>query len=635
MSKYFPCPNEPNTQESFSSNRFNVIKYLKYARSARTETMKKLKTGTYIALSLASIMATLLFCAAGLGLLPNSYQTALETRARLCETLALQICTQEQQEQTATFEQLAPMLVHRNPDILSLAIRDKDGKIVICTSEHPHLWQPLTSKISQETQLRIPIYTNDKPNGTFEICLDPIYASTWEQAYHRMHLPLVAFLVGAGFLVFRLYLMKILKHLDPSSVVPGRVQTVLDILSDGVVMTDQKGQIVLANDAFQTAADQPLNSILGKNLSIFNWIDPTGHKKIIDLPWMQVLSQGSTHRSVPLMWEHPNHPGQYRNTLVSATPITGTQGKTQGMLVSISDVTKLEKANNELVEMSRLAGKAEIATDILHNVGNILNSVNVSTTLLGEKLSHSKLTKLQDVAHMITDHQEDLGGFLTLDQRGKHIPAYLVKVIDLLIHEQIEYQNMVCNLGGHIKHISEIIQDQQSYARTITCDVPTSMPEIVESAIAINSEILHKNGILVVRENSEITIVTLDKSRLLQILTNLIRNAADAMADSDVTEKKLTVRLLASTDRQLRIEVIDNGVGIEPEVLEKIFQHGFTTKENGHGFGLHSSALAAKEMGGSLSVRSQGKGQGACFVCELPLERKMPVQKTPRNKVVK
>ncbi|MCP4449830.1 MAG: PAS domain-containing protein, partial [Planctomycetes bacterium] len=468
------------------------------------------------------------------------------------------------------------MLVYRNPDILSLAIRDESGRMLVCTSEHGRLWQTVSSDISEETQLRIPLSTHDRPNGTFEICWDPIYTHYWDRAFQRMHLPLVTFLTGSGFLVFLLYLKKILKHLDPGLVVPWRVQTVLDILSDGVVMTDQKGQIALANDAFRTVADQPLNSLLGEDLSILNWVDPTGHKQTVDLPWMHVLSKGSTRRNVPMMCEIPNHPGQYRNTLVSATPIAGAKGKNRGVLVSITDVTELEKANSELAKISRLAGQAEIATNILHNVGNILNSVNVSTTLLRETLSHSKLTKLQDVAQMIADHKEDLEEFLTLDPQGKHIPAYLTKVIDLLCHEEIECQHIVRNLRDNIEHIDDIVKDQQSCG-----DVPTSIPEVVESAIAINSERLHGNGIQVVREDSGITTVTLDKSHLLQIITNLIRNAADAMEDNDVAEKTLTIRLLMPTDKQLRIEVIDNGVGIEPEILDEIFGHGFTTKEKG------------------------------------------------------
>ncbi|NQV34953.1 MAG: PAS domain-containing protein [Phycisphaeraceae bacterium] len=587
--------------------------------------MKKPKTITFIALSLASIMATLLFCAVGLGLLRDGYRERLETRARLCETIAIQFCTLLPQDQTATFDQLAPLLVHRNPDLLSLAIRDSDGQVIASTSEHSRLWQTIPSETSLETHVQIPVYADDEPSGTFEICLVPIYTHAWGRALQQMHLPLLAFCVGAGFLVFRLYLKKTLKHLDPNSVVPGRVKKVLDILSDGVVMTDEKGQIVLANEAFQMATAQSRHSLLGKNLSIFKWIDPTGHQETKDLPWIQVLQNGSTHRSVPLMLEHTNEPGQYHNTLVSATPITGAEGENRGMLVSFTDVTELERANRELVEVSRLAGKAEIATDILHNVGNILNSVNVSTTLLAEKLARSKLTKLQEVAHMITDHQNDLGHFLAKDKRGKHIPAYLIKMIDLLLHEQTGYKEIVRNLEDHIHHLSEIVNSQQCYAQTITCEVPTSLPEVVERAIAINAERLHSHSIHVVRENSKISMVTLDKSRLLQILTNLICNAIDAMEVSEVEEKKLIIRLLKPTENRLRIEVIDNGIGIAPENLDTIFQHGFTTKERGHGFGLHSSALAAKEMGGSLSAHSQGIGRGASFVYELPLEQKETV----------
>ncbi len=587
--------------------------------------MKKPRTTTYIAFSLASMTATLLCCAMGLGLLSNGHRERLEARAHLCETIAMQLCTLLSQEKTDTLDRLTHLLVDRNPDLLSLAIQHSSGQMVASTSEHSRLWKPIPSEMLSETHVKIPLFVNDKASGTCQICLTPIYANALDQALHQMHLPLLAFCVGAGFLVFRLYLKKTLKHLDPSSVVPDRVKKVLDILSDGVVMTDERGQIVLANETFQAATTLSTRSLLGKNLSIFKWIDPSEHQEAKDLPWTQMRKKRSTHRNVPLMLEHLNEPDQYHSTLVSTTPITGAKGENRGMLVSLTDVTELERTNRKLVEVSRLAGKAEIATDILHNVGNILDSVNVSTTLLSERHARSKLAKLRDVSHMITDHHNDPGHFLTEDEQGKQIPANLTKMIDKLLHEQTGYDKIVQDLEDHVNHLSEIVSSQQSYAQTITCEVPTSLPEVVERAIAISAERLHSRDIGVTRETSKIGIVTLDESRLLQILTNLICNASDALEISDVEEKKLIIRLLHPEKSLLRIEVIDNGVGIAPENLDKIFQHGFTTKENGHGFGLHSSVLAAKEMGGSLSAHSQGIGHGASFVCDLPFGSKESV----------
>ena len=431
--------------------------------------------------------ATLLFCAMELGLLPDGYRERLEARARLCETIAMQFCTLLPQEQIPTFDRLAPLLVHRNPDLLSLAIRDSEGHVIASTSEHARLWQSLPAEVSLETHVQVPIYADDQPSGAFEICLEPIYANDWERALQQMHLPLVAFCVGAGFLIFRFYLKKTLKRLDPGSVVPGRVNTVLDILSDGVVVTDEKGQIVLANEAFQKATGQPAQSFLGKSLSILKWIDATGNTKTEDLPWSQVLQNGSIHRSVPLRLEHTHEAGQYHNFLVSVTPIAGAEGENRGMLVSFTDVPELERDNCEQVEVSRLADKAQIDTDTRPDVGNVLNRFNVSTTRLPEKLTRSKSSKLQDVVRMISDHHDDPGHFLTKDKRGKHIPATLIKMIDLLIHEQTGSAESVSHLADQLKHFEEIAKNQPftSDATEQAVERSRNVPQIWQPGSAI------------------------------------------------------------------------------------------------------------------------------------------------------
>ena len=120
--------------------------------------------------------------------------------------------------------------------------------------------------------------------------------------------------------------------------------------------------------------------------------------------------------------------------------------------------------------------------------------------------------------------------------------------------------------------------------------------------------------------------VQVEKQKVLQILVNLMRNARDALVESGRQGPAIDLahpNRRRSDEKKVVIEVIDNGVGIEEENLTKIFSHGFTTKRHGHGFGLHSSANAAKEMGGNLTAHSDGPGRGAVFTLELPF---MPVE---------
>jgi signal transduction histidine kinase len=161
---------------------------------------------------------------------------------------------------------------------------------------------------------------------------------------------------------------------------------------------------------------------------------------------------------------------------------------------------------------------------------------------------------------------------------------------------------------------------QQSYAKISGVTETVQVSELVEDALRMNASGLDRHDIEAISEFEAVPPITVEKHKVLQILVNLIRNAKRACDESGRPDKRLTVRVINGDDR-VRIAVIDNGIGIPPENLMRIFSHGFTTRKDGHGFGLHSGALAARELGGVLNVRSEGAGQGAMFVLELPLER--------------
>jgi len=304
-----------------------------------------------------------------------------------------------------------------------------------------------------------------------------------------------------------------------------------------------------------------------------------------------------------------------------------SKGKEDYILAVARDITErkraeeeLQKVHQELVEASHRAGMAEVATDVLHNVGNVLNSVNVSTTLMTEKVSQSKVSNLKKVADIIEEHADNLGTFLTEDPRGKHIPSYLTKVTKLLIDEQADITANLQSLVNNVEHIKQIVNVQQSYSKALGVEVSTSLAEVVRSAIEINKVGLDRHGSRLICEFAELPKINIDKQKVLQILVNLIGNAEFALGNSEKEEKLLIVKIYKHVEDRLRIEVTDNGIGISKENLTKIFRHGFTTKKDGHGFGLHSGALAAKEVGGLLTAHSDGVGHGATFILELPFK---------------
>jgi len=279
---------------------------------------------------------------------------------------------------------------------------------------------------------------------------------------------------------------------------------------------------------------------------------------------------------------------------------------------------ELEVLNRKLVETSRHAGMAEVATGVLHNVGNVLNSMNVSVTLMREHVQKSKAANLIKVVELFRKHQADLGAYITSDPQGKMIPGYLGQIAARLVEESHDALLVVELVTRSMNHIKQIVAMQQSYASV--AGVPETLPAaaLIEDALQINAAAMERHGIKVVRDYADVPPVTVDKHKVLQILINLVCNAKYALDKSDCKDKVLRLGLACNGDKRLKITVCDNGVGIAPENLIKIFNHGFTTKKDGHGFGLHSGANAAKEMGGRLTAHSGGPGKGAEFVLELP-----------------
>lgn len=278
---------------------------------------------------------------------------------------------------------------------------------------------------------------------------------------------------------------------------------------------------------------------------------------------------------------------------------------------------ELEDVHKQLVEASRLGGMAEIATNVLHNVGNVLNSVNISATLVADRVRHSKGANIAKLAALFAEHQADLSAFLTTDPRGKMIPAYLATLKDSLAEEQKTVSAELDNLRKNIEHIKEIVAKQQSYAKTSVVMETVALAGLVEDALRINATSLLQQDVEVVRDFQIQPLIRTDKHKVMNILINLVSNAKFACDETGRSDKRFTVRITGDA-HTVRVSVSDNGVGIPAENLTRIFAHGFSSKKTSHGLGLHSGALAAKQIGGALSVQSDGPGCGANFTLELP-----------------
>jgi len=275
--------------------------------------------------------------------------------------------------------------------------------------------------------------------------------------------------------------------------------------------------------------------------------------------------------------------------------------------------------HHQLRDASRQAGMAEVATNVLHNVGNVHNSVNVSANVVADSLKRSRSAGLARVAELLEDHRENLGSFVTQDERGKALPRYLTELARQLGTDNRGALQELELLKSNIDHIKGIVAMQQRYAKLGGVAELTDVRQLAEESMRITANAYERHAVRLVREYQDVPEITVEKHKVLQILVNLLRNAKDACQGTATRERRVTVGV-GRCECGVRISVADNGMGIAPEHMGRIFTHGFTTKTGGHGFGLHSGALAARELGGALTVESPGPDRGATFILELPLK---------------
>jgi PAS domain S-box-containing protein len=302
-----------------------------------------------------------------------------------------------------------------------------------------------------------------------------------------------------------------------------------------------------------------------------------------------------------------------------AGDIIGTYGLSRDVTDEKRIEAELDKAHKDLVDASRVAGMAEVATGVLHNVGNVLNSLNVSASVIATGLRQSKAESLVRIAALLHEHDGDLARFLTSDPKGKRVPEFITSLAQHSVEERDRLLQEIKSLQKNIDHIKEIVAMQQAYATMVGVVEALDPVTLLEDALRMNAGALHRHDVKVERDYQPVPRIIGEKAKVLQILVNLIRNAKYACDEGGSSDKSMTLRLRAAGPERVQLIVADNGIGIPAENLSRIFQHGFTTRSNGHGFGLHSAANAAREMKGTLTAKSDGPHTGATFTLELPV----------------
>ncbi len=552
---------------------------------------KRLKAKSRVALGQVGLLISLLLMALLLGLVPDQQSSIRQGRAALAEAVALRATGMITRSELDRLESHLEWIVARNPDLLSAAVKRNDQLPIVVMGEHLPHWQPMPGEFSSDTQIRVPIFSGRKKWGQLEMRFhsdNQFLGLTFAQS---QIVPLVVFLAITSFLVFYLYLGKMLKHLDPSRAIPPRVRSALDTMAEGLLVADLQGQIVLANSAFAAILGKDVDDLLGCRTNDIAWESRDGSPLTEhDAPWTRCLKTGEPQRNhaVHLL----DHQQTRRTFIVNCSPIIAPKGKHGGALISLDDVTQLEEKKVELSKAKEAAeaanqAKSEFLANMSHEIRTPMNAIMGFTDILRRGYGRSN----QDPRKYLD----------TIHSSGQHLLELINDILDL---SKVE--------AGHLE------------VERISCSPHVIVREVVQ-VLAVKAK--EKGITLAYRADGPVPVsISSDPARLRQIITNLVGNAIKFSEQGGV---EVVMKLIGEQSAKLQIDVRDSGIGMSPSQLEHIFDpfsqadSSVTRRFGGTGLGLTISRRFAHALGGDISVQSQ-PGEGSVFSVTVetgPLDR--------------
>lgn len=396
-----------------------------------------------------------------------------------------------------------------------------------------------------------------------------------------------------------------------------RISAILTAAADGILVIDKQGIIEVCNQAVMKMLGRPQTEIMFHNISSFIAKKDPSDKALLPFSLSSVKEDNDKITEfVGLLKGNEQFPIELN---ISESEINNQEL----YIIVFRDISERKRSeenynvlHQKLVTTARQAGMADVATSILHNVGNVLNSISITSQLLLNRNTKTQVDGLLKLVGLLQLNKDQLNVFLTEDPIGKILPDYLQKLAEYWEKEE-DYSFKELNfLKDQIHYIKSIIDSQQSLSKTSKMIEKVQINALINDSLVING--IEKNGIIVERSYAKIPPFDIDKIKLLQILVNLTKNSMESVIESKKKEKKIILRTTMPDPEHILIELIDNGVGIKAEDMPKLFTYGYTTKKKGHGFGLHPSALSAQELGGELKAASLGQEQGATFTLTIP-----------------
>ncbi|MDH5564473.1 MAG: ATP-binding protein [Nitrospirota bacterium] len=544
--------------------------------------MTFLSTKSRLAIGLVSLLTSVLLTASLLGLMPDRITPVREGRAALAESIAANSSIFITQKDIERLEGVLGLVVSRNEDLLSAAIRTESGQRLVTIGDHEDYWLDDESDVSTNTQLAVSIWEGDTKWGRVELRFTPIVDEGWMTMVIGQHTQLLLFVALLCFLGFYLYLGKMLKQLDPSQAVPERVRSALDTMAEGLLVLDNKEQILLANHAFATILSTTPEALLGRRVKDFHWsgleretLEPENY------PWHVALMSGEAQKNQRIRL---NISEDTRLTfMINCSPILGSGAKHVGVLVSFDDVTQLEETEIELLKSKEEAEAANQAKSVFlanmsHEIRTPMNAILGFTELLKRDFGRDPLET--------RNHLE------IIHSSGTHLLALINDILDLSKVEsgRLDIERIPFSPYSVILEVVKVLGFQaRKKGITLDLQVQGHVPETITS----------------------------DPGKLRQIVTNLVGNAVKFTEHGSVTVTAYAKRV-EQDDMQFHIDITDTGVGMNDEALGRIFQDfvqadaSTTRKFGGTGLGLSISRKFARAMGGDITVDSQA-GEGSCF----------------------